>query len=460
MQINIPWINSRKRFLIAAFLDGLINIFLYSIAYSKNFNANPNFLVPLNLATFWVILSYTFGRYKICKKTNLEVIVKNIFKAIGIFIACNFIYLSINWSKKLPILLFGNSDSIIDLNQPQNIFFLKITSIICLFSYCIQYLLSIISYRINSKKKYWLFYGSTKDLINFKKEIISFKTYEKFKRIDSKTNLTKTIYEKIEGVLVGNSVNMNQKDIDTLFYFKSQGLNVINVLNWIENEYQRIPPYMINNKFQMIEKFNSIDESYNIRFKRTGDFIVSLFLLIITLPLTITTAILIYLEDFGPIFYSQVRTGFRGEKIVIYKFRSMIQDAEKLGPQWSKNEDKRITKIGKLIRATRIDELPQLLSVLDGKMSLIGPRPERPEFEEKFLEEIPFYKYRTILKPGISGWAQVNYPYGASLEDSINKLSYDIYYINHISLLFDLLILLKTIKTVFNAKGYKSRVNI
>ena len=116
-----------------------------------------------------------------------------------------------------------------------------------------------------------------KDLINFKREIISFKTYEKFKRIDSKTNLTKTIYEKIEGVLVGNSVNMNQKDIDTLFYFKSQGFNVINVLNWIENEYQRIPPYMINNKFQMIEKFNSIDESYNIRFKRTGDFIVSLF---------------------------------------------------------------------------------------------------------------------------------------------------------------------------------------
>ena len=136
----------------------------------------------------------------------------------------------------------------------------------------------------------------------------------------------------------------------------------------------------------------------------------------------------------------------------------MIKNAEKSGPQWAKNKDKRITKIGKLIRAMRIDELPQLLAVLDGKMSLIGPRPERPELEEKFLEEIPFYKYRTILKPGISGWAQVNYPYGASLEDSINKLSYDIYYINHISFLFDLLILFKTIKTVFNAKGYRSKI--
>ena len=136
----------------------------------------------------------------------------------------------------------------------------------------------------------------------------------------------------------------------------------------------------------------------------------------------------------------------------------MVIDAEKDGPQWAKNEDNRITKIGRIIRATRLDELPQLLSVMEGSMSLIGPRPERPEIEFEFLEEIPFYNYRNILKPGISGWAQVNYPYGASLEDTIQKLSYDIYYINHISFLFDMFILFKTIKTVFNANGYKSKV--
>jgi len=182
--------------------------------------------------------------------------------------------------------------------------------------------------------------------------------------------------------------------------------------------------------------------------------------LLITFPLNLIIALLIYLEDKGPIFYSQTRTGFRGKKIVIYKFRSMIINAEKSGPQWAKNRDNRITKIGRIIRATRLDELPQLLSVLQGTMSLIGPRPERPEIEQKFIEEIPYYKYRTILKPGISGWAQVNYPYGASLEDTVNKLSYDIYYINHISFLFDLLILFKTIKTVFNAKGYQPKVNL
>ena len=131
----------------------------------------------------------------------------------------------------------------------------------------------------------------------------------------------------------------------------------------------------------------------------------------------------------------------------------MVIDAERYGVQWSSKEDKRVTKVGKIIRATRLDELPQLLSVVEGKMSLIGPRPERPEIEESLLKEIPFYKYRNVIKPGISGWAQVNYPYGASLEDTINKLSYDIYYISHVSFLLDLLILFKTIKLVFNARG-------
>ena len=157
----------------------------------------------------------------------------------------------------------------------------------------------------------------------------------------------------------------------------------------------------------------------------------------------------IYLEDGGPIIYSQIRTGYKGKKIRIYKFRSMIKNAERTGAQWSNKEDKRITNVGKIIRATRLDELPQIISVIRGQMSLIGPRPERPEIEERLLNTIPYYKFRNILKPGISGWAQVNYPYGSSVDDTKNKLSYDIYYINHISLFLDILILFKTIKTIF-----------
>ena len=130
-------------------------------------------------------------------------------------------------------------------------------------------------------------------------------------------------------------------------------------------------------------------------------------------------------------------------------------NAEKNGIQWSRKNDNRITKIGSLIRATRIDELPQLFCVIKGDMSLIGPRPERPEIESELLNDIPYYNYRNIIKPGLSGWAQVNYPYGASVSDTDKKLSYDIYYITNISFLLDLLILFKTIKLIFNLKGYK-----
>ena len=178
----------------------------------------------------------------------------------------------------------------------------------------------------------------------------------------------------------------------------------------------------------------------------------------ITSPLFIIVSILIFIEDRGPLFYSQQRTGLNGEKFNIIKFRSMKIDAEKNGAQWSKHTDPRVTHIGRIIRATRIDELPQLFCVLRGTMSLIGPRPERPEIENQFLKNIPYYSCRYILRPGISGWAQVNYPYGASKFDATKKLSFDIYYISHFSIFLDLLILFKTIKLVLNAKGSKPKI--
>ena len=289
---------------------------------------------------------------------------------------------------------------------------------------------------------------------DFKKEI-GFKNSFNIKRIRDNCDIKKLNFEEVEGIILDNNKEINKLNLDQIFFFKSKGIKVLNVLKWFENELHRIPPFFIVTKYQVIEKFNLLDDSYKIRIKRIGDFTVSLFLLLITSPLFVLISLLIYLEDGAPIFYSQTRTGFKGEKITIYKFRSMIKNAEKFGPQWSKNEDKRITKVGKIIRALRIDELPQLLSVIEGKMSLIGPRPERPEIEKNLLREIPFYEYRNILKPGISGWAQVNFNYAASKEDTVKKLSYDIYYINHISFLLDLLILIKTIKIIFNSNSHK-----
>ncbi len=456
MRINIPWIIGRRRFFFAIFVDYFITTFFYSAQFLREFGDSPNLIVTSSLSLFWIILSYILGRYMICRKINKIEICKTILKALFVFTSCNFIYLAINWSNKLLILFFTNSNINLNFQNEENIFFIKTTLLITIISCFVQYFLSILTNRIYSNKKSWLFFGSNEGFTNFKKEI-GIKNAPLFKRVTDKYDIKKLNFDEVDGVILDNNNEINKHNLDQIFFFKSKGIKVLNILKWCENELHRIPPYLIVTKYQIIEKFNLSDDSYKIRIKRIGDFIVSLFLLVITSPLFVLISFLIYFEDGGPIFYSQVRTGFKGKKIIIYKFRSMIKDAEKFGPQWSNRGDKRITKVGKIIRALRVDELPQLISVIEGNMSLIGPRPERPEIEKNLLNEIPFYEYRNILKPGISGWAQVNSNYAASKEDTVKKLSYDIYYINHISFLLDLLILIKTLKIIFNSNSHKPK---
>ena len=188
--------------------------------------------------------------------------------------------------------------------------------------------------------------------------------------------------------------------------------------------------------------------------KRTFDVVVGSILLVVTLPLMLVTAIAIRLESPGPIFYRQVRTGLFGAAFTLFKFRSMTADAEVAGqPQWARERDPRVTRVGAFIRASRIDELPQLLNVLCGEMSMIGPRPERPMFVEELARVIPFYGHRDYVKPGLTGWAQVNYPYGASVEDAREKLAYDLYYVKNRGLLLDLLILFSTVRVILFREG-------
>ena len=256
-----------------------------------------------------------------------------------------------------------------------------------------------------------------------------------------------------KGLILESLDKVNKKNLDIIFNLQDKGMVIENTFTWFEKEFHRIPTELIENKNEFFERIRGIEDNYQLRTKRIGDLFISLLLLLITLPLFFIIGILIYIEDRGPLFYSQKRTGLNGKIFKITKFRSMKIDAEKGGVQWSQKFDPRVTKIGRIIRATRLDELPQLFCVISGSMSLIGPRPERPEIEDKLLQNIPFYKYRNIIKPGISGWAQVNYPYGASKLDTSIKLSYDIYYLFHYSLLLDLLILFKTIRLVLNAEG-------
>ncbi|HEY1932183.1 MAG TPA: exopolysaccharide biosynthesis polyprenyl glycosylphosphotransferase [Acetobacteraceae bacterium] len=188
--------------------------------------------------------------------------------------------------------------------------------------------------------------------------------------------------------------------------------------------------------------------------KRALDLLVSMVLLVLTLPVMLATAMLIRLGSPGPVFYRQQRVGLHGEIFTLYKFRSMTVDAETGGkPRWAQQRDPRITWIGSFVRPMRIDELPQLFNVLLGQMSVIGPRPERPHFVEQLSHAIPFYQERSYVKPGITGWAQVNYPYGASVEDAREKLSYDLYYVKNRSLLIDLLILVSTVRVILLREG-------
>jgi exopolysaccharide biosynthesis polyprenyl glycosylphosphotransferase len=182
--------------------------------------------------------------------------------------------------------------------------------------------------------------------------------------------------------------------------------------------------------------------------RRTLDVIGSLLLLAFAVPLLLLVAFLIRVDSTGPVLYRQSRVGLHGRIFTMLKFRSMRVDAEVAGPCWATDRDPRMTRIGAFIRATRLDEVPQLLNVLRGEMSLVGPRPERPHFVQQLAAIIPRYNERTHVLPGITGWAQINYPYGASVEDARAKLAFDLFYINNRALLLDLRILLRTIPVV------------
>jgi len=189
-------------------------------------------------------------------------------------------------------------------------------------------------------------------------------------------------------------------------------------------------------------------------FKRIFDIFLSLFLLILYSPILIIAMILIKLTSKGPVFYKQERVGRNEKPYIMYKFRSMVQNAEEYGPEWAGEQDPRITTVGKILRKMYIDEIPQLVNVLKNEMSIVGPRPERPFFVKKLKSEIPYYYKRLSVKPGITGWAQIKHKYDSSLADVKEKLQYDFYYIENISLKLDFKIMINTIIVVLLMKGH------
>ncbi|HEX8420293.1 MAG TPA: TIGR03013 family XrtA/PEP-CTERM system glycosyltransferase, partial [Sphingomonas sp.] len=241
----------------------------------------------------------------------------------------------------------------------------------------------------------------------------------------------------------------NALPLTDLLRVKTTGVTVSEISTFLERQTGRIDLNSVNPSWLIFSDGFSSGLMLSAMFKRAFDIVASLLLLLLTLPLIVATAIAIKIESKGPAFYRQRRVGLYNESFDILKLRSMRQDAEVAGKAvWAERDDPRITRIGRFIRKVRIDELPQTWTVLKGEMSFVGPRPERPQFVDELEQHLPYYAERHMVKPGITGWAQINYPYGASIDDARNKLEYDLYYAKNYSPFLDMLILLQTLRVV------------
>jgi len=290
--------------------------------------------------------------------------------------------------------------------------------------------------------------------------------------LDDKPELhnTKIRSHKVLGSSSLLSIMTNNNEIDTaviaikheknrdllrqIVYAKMKGLDIYDMPRLYEELTGKLPINHMDDAWMSYTTFKGIRKDlYTLHIKRIADIMLSLTGLTLLSPLMLITAFAIKLDSRGPVFYRQKRVGQNDSIFELLKFRSMSMDAESAGAVWAQVDDPRVTRVGRIIRKTRIDEVPQMWNVLKGEMSFIGPRPERPEFVAELAKEIPFYSFRHSVKSGITGWAQIKYRYGASQEDSFEKLQYDLYYIKNLSIFLDVQILLQTIKVVLFGQG-------
>ena len=253
-------------------------------------------------------------------------------------------------------------------------------------------------------------------------------------------------------IIIPGKEKVSEESAKLLYEMVMKGKTVIEFYRFYESTTGKIPVSLIGESW-FLENVIELDKRKFEQIKRFIDIILAGLFFIPFALIAPFAALAIKLTSRGNVFYKQKRLGKNGKIFEIIKFRSMAKDAEKDGAQWAQMRDKRVTAVGKFLRKTRLDELPQILSILKGDLSFIGPRPERPEFVGELSQKIPHYSMRGIVKPGLSGWAQINFPYGSSVDDSMQKLQYDLYYIKNRSLVLEAIIILKTIMTVLRIEG-------
>jgi exopolysaccharide biosynthesis polyprenyl glycosylphosphotransferase len=256
------------------------------------------------------------------------------------------------------------------------------------------------------------------------------------------------------GVILATERPPGEGTISELMRARLSGLRIYDLTDFYERFLFKLPVLNLRDGWLILAHgFDLLHHRIELRAKRLIDVFLSFALMLVLSPLMLVSAIAIKLDSKGTVFYHQMRTGLNGVTFRLHKFRTMVEDAERSGARWTKKNDPRITRVGRVLRAIRIDELPQLWNVLLGEMSFIGPRPERPDFNNELETAIPYYDLRHLVKPGITGWAQVLYPYGASVEDAREKLQYDLYYIKNYSVMLDFVILIRSLRVVLLGYG-------
>ena len=260
------------------------------------------------------------------------------------------------------------------------------------------------------------------------------------------------LQSKIQNIVIDDDLLFNEELSKKLLYYLNLKIEITKTSDFYEKFLGKVAIKNINQVW-IISNLNENKKYIFDIIKNIIDKIFSFIFLVISIILVPFIIIAVKIDSRGPIFFRQIRTGKNAKIFLAIKFRTMCLDAEKNGAQWATVNDSRTTRVGKFLRKTRLDEIPQFINILRGEMSLIGPRPERPEFIQTLEKEIPYYNQRLLVKPGLTGWAQINYPYGSSVEDAIEKLEYDLYYVKNRSFALDISIILKTIHTVLKGGG-------
>lgn len=317
-----------------------------------------------------------------------------------------------------------------------------------------QVLLTVLISIAVFKLRYVTIYGNGEMKNRVLDSIQHFQEYQYIDFTGAKEEFPKFVQENNISLIILCREKLASSEIREILAMKLKGVEVKSYFDYmIENEGKIEVEFITEEWLLQAYGFKILRSQIQNNIKRVFDIIMAIIIGVMTLPVMAVAAIIVRLESPGSIIYSQDRVGENGKEFKVHKFRSMRNDAEKDGAKWAQVNDPRVTKFGNFMRKTRIDELPQLINVLKGEMSFIGPRPERMVFIKELEKEIPYYNLRHMVKPGLTGWAQVMYPYGASVEDARRKLEYDLYYIKHHSLYLDLMIMFMTFKTVVFGKG-------